>query len=346
MTAYYYCIEAVLQHAESGNPAQKLVTVSRDPRPCNGHTDDCFVLSNPVHILRMDSSDAADNLAQLMKDVPLYHFNMELVLDEALSLAHTNSNMKEALIYAFGAHPLPVTQSIPDIADTDYLYHPELRKMDAGRLSEVYISFLMHLKRQKEDYSFQRNILRQNTQEFLQQFDGFFEEQKGQIRSDILLAFGLRLDHDPHKSFESYINSGQQAARRKNISEPHELLWAWMECDDYQQRRSRDMHRVMSLTTLPRLPNWIRIDAFKLLEMEAMKQIFAEKMVIADPDLTILKGALELKRALRTNALGRGAETLQQLTEQALKGDKAYDGAGLRFHEQAEMRAKEARQIR
>lgn len=346
MTAYYYCIDPVLRHAESGETAQKLITVSRDPRPCNGHTDDCFVLSNPVHMLRMDESDAADNLAQLMKEVPLYHFNMELVLDEALSLSQTNNAIREALLQAFGRRALPVTQPVPDIADTDYLYHPDLRGISLAELSQIYIAFLLNLKRQKEEYSFQRNILRHHTQEFLQQFDGFFEEQKGQIRADILLAFGLRLDHDPHKPLENYINSGQQAARRKNISEPHELLWAWLECDNYQQRRSRDMHRVMSLTSLPRLPNWIRIDAFKLLEMEAMKQIFAEKMVLADPDLSVLRGALELKRAIRTNTLGRPAEELQQLTAEALKGETLYSGVGLKFCDAVDTRQKEARLIK
>lgn len=349
MTSYYYCIDPVLTQAEAGDHANALITVARDPRPCNGHVDDCFVLANPVHIIQLNEISAVDELAQLMHDVPLYHFNMELVLDEALAARHRNKAIMEALSSAFDGAPLPHTIETTDPSGekiSGNLRHPALEHMDTAALARIYVQFLMNLRRHKEDYSFQRNILGHHTDRFLQQFDGFFEEQQGQIRAHILLAFGLRLDHDPHKPLESYVHNGQMNARKKNISEAHELIWAWLECDDYQGRRCRDIHRVMSLTSLPRMPNWVRLDVFRFLEMEAMKQIFAGKLITSDPELHILDGTPQLKRAIRMNAAGQVDENLQQLMAQTINPGSSYSGAGTRFADAAAIREKESHKIK
>lgn len=349
MTSYYYCIDPVLSQAEKGSDTSTLITVSRDPCACQGHVDDCFVLANPVHILRLDDAVAVEELAQLMKDVPLYHFNMELVLDEALAERHRNKAVLDALNDAFNGAPLPQTLSAADPGSEKFsgnLRHPVLEHMDTVDLSRIYVDFLLGLRRYKEDFSFQRNILGHHPDRFLAQFDGFFEDGQGKIRSNILLAFGLRLDHDPHKPLESYVHSGQMEARKKNILEAHELIWAWLECDNYQQRRCRDIHRVMSLTSLPRMPNWVRLDIFRFLEMEAMKQVFSEKLIASDSELSTLSGTLQLKRAIRMNAAGQVDECLQQLLGQTLNTGNSYSGAAARFVENASFREKESHKIK
>lgn len=349
MSSYYYCIDPVLKQAEKDPHAAILIPVAREPFACLGHVDDCFVLANPVHIMHLEEPKAITELAQLMHEVPLYHFNMELVLDEALAERHKNKAVHEALTEAFEGMPLPNTLSASGPLDekmSGNLRHPVIEHMDSATLSRIYINFLRQLKKHKDDFSFQRNILGQHTERFIEQFDGFFEEDQGQIRSNILLAFGMRLDHDPHKPLESYVHSGQMEARKKNISEAHELIWAWMECDDYQMRRSRDLHRIMSLPSLPRLPNWVRLDIFSFLEKEAMKQHFAEKLVVCDPELSILQSVSQLKRSIRMNAAGQIDEFLQQLMAQTMNSGTVYAGAALRFADAASTREKESHKIK
>ena len=345
MTSYYYCIDAVLKQAEknqaAGDKVGTLISVSRDPCACSGQIDDCFVLANPVHMMHLDNGAAINELAQLLQEVPLYHLNMKLVLDEALSERHHNSAVLEALKDAFHGGALPETRSTEG-----GLRHLALEQMDTTTLSRIYMQFLTSLRRHKADFSFQRNILGRNMDPFLQQFDGFFEDGQGQIKSHILLAFGLRLDHDPHRPLESYTHNGQMVARKRNITEPHELVWAWLECDDYQQRRCRDLHRVMSLTSLPRMPNWVRLDIFRFLEMEAMKQSFAEKIINYDPDMNVLNGMLQLKRAIRMNAAGQIDEYLQQLLSQTINAHNPYSDAAQRFADAADIRKKEGHKIR
>ncbi len=344
MTSYYYCIDDVLKQAEkdqaAGEQSGALVPVSRDPCACSGQIDDCFVLTNPVHMMHLDNGAAVDELAELLQHVPQYHLNMKLVLDEALVESVRSTAVREALQHAFAGGALPAMEP------SSSLRHQALEQMDTATLSRIYILFLMTLRRQKADFSFQLNILGQNLDPFLQQFDGFFESGQGQIKSKILLAFGLRLDHDPHKPLESYSYNGQMAVKKKNITEPHELVWAWLECDDYQQRRCRDIHRVMSLKSLPRMPNWVRLDVYRFLEMEAMKQNFAEKIINSDPEMKVLEGTMQLKRAVRMNAAGQIDENLQQLLSQTINATTPYTDSAIRFADAAEIRTKEGRKIK
>ena len=139
MTSYYYCIDPVLTQAEAGDHENALITVGREPCPCNGHVDDCFVLANPVHIMQLNEISAIDDLAQLMRDVPLYHFNMELVLDEALAARHRNKVIMEALVNAFDGAPLPHTIEAADSSgeklsgNTSVILH-ELDAFKGGRI--------------------------------------------------------------------------------------------------------------------------------------------------------------------------------------------------------------------
>lgn len=342
MISYYYCIDPVLKYAEENAGSAGLITVSNIPVSCHGYREDGFVLANPIHMLRLDDPMAGGYLSQLMAEEPLYHFNMQLLLDEALTVRARNKAVEEALNHAFGNAPLPDAVTA---GAADYLRHPALLDMDVSTLSGIYIDFLMNLHRHKEDFSFQRNILGAHTDFFLQQFDGIFEENKGQIRSDILLAFGLRADHDPRKPFDSYVTGGHAAARGKNISEPHELLWAWRECDQYQARRAHDLHRVMSLSSLPRLPNWVRMDIYALMEREAMKNIFAERILMADPALSLLDRCPALRQAVGLSAAGQINDHVHGLFGQLSAPHPVYTGAGLRFFDEAAMRDKESHRV-
>lgn len=349
MTSYYYCIDSVLKETAASVNTKTLVQVTKEPYACNGFVQDCFVLANPIHVMDLENPQSIDELSTLIKDIPLYHFNMELVLDEALAQRHRNPAILEALTDAFEGNHLPNTIDTAQSTEeniTGNLRHPVLEHMDVQELSRVYIKFLMNLKRSRDDFSFRRNILGQHTERFLEQFDGFFEENKGQIQASILLAFGMRIDHDPRKPLESYVQNGQNEARKKNIREPHEMVWAWLECDSYQKRRCLDIHRIMSIPDMPRLPNWVRMDIFNFLEKEAMKQIFAENIAKADPDFNILAGINDLKRAIRLNATGQVDESLQQLLGQTLNNTNSYSGAALKFASAAEARERESHKMK
>ncbi len=353
MVSHYYTIGSVLdliaQHPEPEERQNLLVPVSHSPASLPGNADDGFVItSTPPHIMDLDNPGTAHELAQMMKDTPLYHFNMELVLDEALSARHNNNVVRDALEKAFAGQALPQTMPLPDSPMENLsgsLRHPMLEHMDTLTLAKVYLSFLKNLRRHHEEFGFQRNILGKHADPFLSQFDGFVSATQGQVRADFLLSFGLRLDHDPHKPLESYVHSGQMQAMKMRANDPYEIALAWLECDQYQSRRCADIDRVMKVKGLPRQPNWVRIDMFRFLEKEAMKQHFAELLAGIDPDLKIAGGLPHLKRALRANAAGQIEESMQQLLSQVLNADTAYAGAAARFHEGAAQRQKESNRL-
>ena len=346
----YYCINDVLDQTDrlkgTENRFQTLIDVSPDIPECGGHSEDAFTLASSPKMLDLTQNESAYQLALLLEDVPLYNINMELVLDQALTERHRNSMLDRALQQAFGKQPLPNTLQADQNADDGFsgdLQHPMLEHLDKRELCRIYIDFLNALERDHDNYGFERNILGKHIDEFLKRFDGFITNHGGKVKAQILLAFGSRQDHDPGKPLETHVENGQKTARRMNIDEPREMIWAWLEAENYQIRRCRDLDRIMLVEGLPKIPNWVRTDLFCCLEKEAMKQVFAETLLQADPKLSLLEQAKQLKRAVEINAQGHVDETLQQLLSQTLGQNSGYAGAAAKFVDLADKRAIEAK---
>ena len=120
------------------------------------------------------------------------------------------------------------------------------------------------------------------------------------------------------------------------------MIWAWLEAEAYQQRRCHDVDRIMKLSNLPKIPNWVRVDIFCCLEKEAMKQFYSESLLRKDPELSLLEKAPQLKRAITLNANDEVNPTLQTLMSQILTQGNSYSGAAEQFSQEALERSKEA----
>jgi hypothetical protein len=349
----YFNIHDVLDRLEKtpeeGHEQNVLIDVTTTPPQTGDFPEDTFLLASTPRLLDLESHDAPRQLAKLLEEAPLYHINMELALDEALTQRHRNATVLKALEKAFVSETLPSTLQIEEKKPDDIagsLRHPMLGHIDIQSLCSLYLGFLNALGGGRQDFSFENYILGAREKRFLEHFDGFLQGGQGKIKADILLGFGHRHDHDPAKKLEDYVQEGQKKARRMNITDPQELVWAWLEADNYQMRRCLDIHRLKSIHGLSRLPAWVHADIFSLLEKEAMKQHFSEALAQADTALALLGKTPLLKKSLQLSAQGHVDELLQQLLSQTLNVGASYSGAAHKFADAAAQRRREAQRAR
>ena len=352
----YFCIndliDALADAPDGTDPAQILVTVAAKTPDCDGHSDDAMTLSSQPNILNMNEPAGVYKLATLLDEVPLYHINMELLLDKALTIRHHNHLVDTALLTAFGGQALPNTLQRTDgpsdatIVIEGSLRHPMIGHVDRVTLAKIYMNFYRALTHGHEDFDFETHILGRHPEPFRTQFDGYLIGARGAMRADILLGFGIRADYDPRRPLEKYVEDGKKRAKAMQLSDPRELCWAWMEADAFQTRRCRDLDRLLSrlpaLGKTAKSPAWIRTDVFHCLEREAMKQVFAAQMVAIDPDLRILgPNAHNTRAAINTNAKGGLDDALQVLLSDTLIPDAKKSETARRFHEGGHMRQRE-----
>lgn len=347
----HYCMSDILDQLEKipveGRARfQLMIPVSETVPDCGGFPDDAFSLSSTPKLLDINDEQSVYDLGMLLDDAPLYHINMQLVLDEALMERHKNAVLDKALEKAFAPEPLPNTLTSGDRHVDDpagSLRHPMLEHIDTVTLCRLYTGLLRNLPVGQKAYGFERNILGKHRERFMETFDGFMAQGEGKIKAEILVGFGSRRDHDLSRPMESYIDMGGKIARRMNITERHEMLWAWLECDNYQMRRCRDIDRLLRLGGLPRVPNWVRTDIYSFMEKDAMKQFFAAAMREMDPTLAFVgNNAPSLRAALESSAAGKVDSILQSLLQQIQGGASAYTGAAGEFTTAALLREKEA----
>ena len=345
----YFCIDDVLDRVEkAGGSLQTLIEVGDAAPGGTPHPEDVFVLSSSPKIFDISSGEAAHELARIADDIPLYRINVMLSLDAALTERHANATIMKAMTAAFSGESLPHTLPAEDSGgNPGVLRHPMLDHLDTPKLCGIYTRFLKALGPGRLDYNFENDILGKHENRFLEFFDGFVQGGRGKVKAHILIGFSQRQDHQASgKQREDPARHGQMRARKMHIGEPHELLWAWFEADQYQMRRCRDIHRIRLLEGLPRLPNWIRADIFALIERESMKQVFAEGLMSRDPRLEMVKNLPALAQALRDSAQGQADERLKRLMAGVQNQDAAYGGEAADFAAAAAGRYDEARRAR
>ncbi|HEY8191110.1 MAG TPA: hypothetical protein VIG74_01700 [Alphaproteobacteria bacterium] len=350
---FYFCIGDLLTQLEKSgeDPAKShaLINVSSIPIACSGFREDAFVLASTPDLLDMDKSRAPQQLSALLDNIPLYRINMELALDRALAERHKNALVQAALEKAFGGKALPTTMhAAADERETmaGGLRHPMLGHAETGELCRFYISFLQAIGVNQNDYSFEKDILGRHPVQFLAVFGGYIINGAGAVRADTLLGFGSRMDHDPGRPLEACIEEGTRRAKSMRPGQPQEVIWAWLEADHYQMRRCADIHRLLSLTTLSRRPNWLRNDVFAILEREAMKQVFAAHILTVPQAMEMVSTAPLVKKAMQDNSAEKVDERLQTLLAQVLNADTGYAGAAGKFAHTALERETQAKQIK
>lgn len=353
----HFCIDAVLDDLERiEDPRSRfsaMIRVSETPQECGGYPDDGFVLDNVLNVLNLDSADGATKLALLLEEVPLFHFNVELALDRALEDRHKNPAVAQALVSAFGSRRLPGAvgasqQQQQQQAAGDFvagLRHPALGDTSIPDLARIYADFLAALDAPAPEYNFEKAVLGKHLARFSGEFTGFVSKGEGLCLAEFALTFARRRDHDPGASSESAVDAGHRKARRMAVGDPLELVWAWLEADQFQMRRCRDIDRIMKLGRMKKQPRWIKADLSCLLEKEAMKQFFAETLAQKNAPLAraLQQDAPALKRALDVSAGRQSDEILQQLITQMLGVDAVYSGTAGKFMLAAQARQREAK---
>jgi len=350
MTLYYNINDVLDRMEESGKALQTLVSVATDPQECRGPREDVFVLASTPKLLNLTDPNDALGFADLLEKVPLFAINMELILDEALTERHKNSVVEQALVAAFDGQDLPNTLRTGDGGDSVLaggLRHPMLGHMGKVEMCRLYIKFLRALNRDDNRYSFEKNILGKHTERFTESFNGYCLANSGMVKAEILIAFGLRLDHEPGPTLDKYIRAGYEQAAGMKIEDPRELAWAWLEADSYQMRRCHDLSRLIRFDHLPKMPNWVRNDIYSMMGREAMKRVFAEALSRQDMALSILDKTPALRQSVELSARGETDATLKQLAAQIQSASfSGGEELARRFIHGAEIIAAEAHKAR
>ncbi len=354
----FFCLddllETLLQNPAENADLDLFIPVSTTPASCKDHREDALTLSSTPKLLDLNDQKGAYQLASLIDEVPLYQINLELLVDAILTERHTNQMVAQAVAVAFGGTPIPNTlEQTAEDTTTDTLpndligslRHPMIGHLDKATLAKIYLSFMQALPHGHEEFSFERHVLGRHVEPFKERFDGYVFAAGGKVRAAILLGFSTRSDYDPRKPLESYVDSGLKKAAAMQISEMHEMIWAWLEADHYQMRRCHDLDRVLTLKGLPRMPNWIKTDVFNCLEKEAIKQVLAQRIVEQDSALTLLRSTPNIRKAIEANAAGQVDEFLQQMLAQTLSNDTQYSRAADRFYARALDRARESKTL-
>ena len=356
--AVYFCLDDLLSRLKTdGNGdihTDMFIPVQTAPPACGGYREDALALSSQPRLLDMNDPQGAYQLALLIEDVPLYQINLELLVDRILAERHGNKLVEQAVLRAFDGQPIPHTMhhadpdgTAGDPADplTGSLQHPMLGHLDKTTLAKIYLNFMRALPHGHADFAFERYVLGHHPEPFRERFSGYVFGEKGEIRADILLGFSTRNDYDPRRPLEDYVESGHNKALRMQITEPKEMIWAWLEADHYQMRRCRDIDRLLMLRGLPRTPNWVRTDVFNCLEKEAIKQVLAARLIAADPQLSLLPRQPQIRKTIEMNAQNQVDDSLQQLLSQTLTQGTQYSGAAEIFFDRARLRFREAQSL-
>jgi hypothetical protein len=349
----YFClddlIEAVLEDPDQPIRMNVFVPVRTTMPECNDQRDDASVLSSQPNILDLIELRGLHQLAGLLDEIPLYQINMELLLDTILTARHHNNLVAKALEQAFEGQALPNTLKKGDGTLRDSLdgslMHPMLGHLDKATLAKIYVNFMRALTHGHEEFSFEKYVIGTHIDPFSELFSGVVCGETGHVRADILIGFSQRVDFDSRRHPENYVENGRSQATLMRIQEKHELLWAWLEADHYQMRRCFDIDRMLTLKGLPRIPNWTRSDIFRCLEKEAMKQVFAARLIAEDPRLSLLPTQNAIRKNIESCAQGQIDEGLQQLLGQTLTSGTPYSGSAARFYSRAIERAREAKTL-
>jgi len=346
----YFCITDIFDTLEKISDAEarldQLVEVSVIPPECGGFAADVFVVPEDLKVLDFTSASAAYSLAELLEDVPLYHVNIELALDRALTERKEKKTLEGALVKAFRSDQLPMPMPGNDSgpgALAAALHHPMIGHMDMIELCKIYIAFLNAFEQIPPDYSFEKSILGKHRAAFIRHYDGYKTRYEGRIAAKTLLRHSARKDHDRNKKMENYVENGHRMSEAMKLSENWERILVWVEADQYQLRRCRDADRFLQSFPLKKNPAWLRTEMFCLLEREAIKQSMATAIKRESPNLNMLSGSPVLRRAIEASASGQVDENLQQMISQILDVEAVYSGTGKKFVAAATVRYQEAR---
>lgn len=146
-------------------------------------------------------------------------------------------------------------------------------------------------------------------------------------------------DDIPRVGAEEYTKRGADIARSLHFGSAIEYLAAWMNEDRKQTLLMRDIHAILSLGILTKLPQWIRHDIMMVLESETMKQIFASRFLTENKAEPMEQPLPEcLKKPVHHNAADKTDPLISKLMTSVMQGTISYNGVAQQFETEAKIR--------
>lgn len=308
-----------------------------------------FKDSGTLTLLDLGQQAGREAFAEVMSDVPLYRITLELLVDRILLEARHDIVRTKGVQQAF--HPEEPPEPVADIMSEKYafsgtLHFPVIASRTDAQLIDLYLRlFGAATPDHKTPQDHLAAMLGGYPARLSEQCDGFMWRGTGWARLDRLIYEAMRFDHDPDITFESYVTRGRAAAEALAVDDPEALLAAWLAAERVQKELCRDIDAALRLPDIRRLPRFVRADVFRVLEREAMKQVFAEHITKTFSEWPGLRRSRILSDPIAANARGEVAPLIQQLLNQTLSADARYAGAGDAFALAAERRYAEAKSL-
>jgi len=302
-----------------------------------------------LSILDLGTAEGREAFAKIATEVPLYRIAMELIIDRVLFEATRDADRMKGVRQAFAPEEPP--ESVADSMVEKYAFEGSLRfPIIASRnnlqLIELYLKLFgaaipEHLTRHDHVAA----LFGGPPDRLIEKYDGVMWHDMGWVRFDRVVYDADRIDSDPEVTFESYVTRGRTAAEALAVGDPRQLLAAWIQAERVQRALCRDIDATLRMQDIVRLPRWVRADIFRILEREAMKQVFAEGMSRHLNDWAELRRTTLLAEPIGANAKGEVSPLIQQLLNQTLSADAKYSGSAEAFAMQAERRWAEAERL-
>lgn len=123
------------------------------------------------------------------------------------------------------------------------------------------------------------HILQDQQDAFLALYGGYHEGGKGAMSSEFVMLCAHRAHHYEQKlQSQDYSERGRRAASSLAFSSFGHLIEAWILCEKRQRQTCLLIETIMRHFSLKKIPKWARHDTFVLLEREAMKHVYADKI--------------------------------------------------------------------
>jgi len=302
-----------------------------------------------LNLLDLGQQADREKFAGIMTDVPLYRITLELLIDRILLESRFDVVRTKGVRQAFSPEEPP--EPVGDLMSEKYafsgtLHFPMVASRTDAQLLELYLKlFGVATPDHKNVQDHLAAMLGGYPQRLSEKCDGLLWRGAGWVRLDRIVYEAMRFDHDPEITFESYVNRGRAAAEALAVNDPEALLAAWLSAERVQKELCRDIDTALKLPDIRRLPRFVRADVFRVLEREAMKQVFAEHLNKTFSEWPGLRRSRALAEPIAANAKGEVAPLIQQLLNQTLSADAHYAGAADAFALQAERRLSEARTL-
>lgn len=275
-----------------------------------------------------------ENLVALLTDAPLAVAALQIILDGFLTMAREGEELKTLIAPVFPKSTFPHAHDQGNHHDGS-LTHPMLEHMDLEPLSDLYCALLRVCKPHADALKHLdlKPILPHCPNILDGVYYGVLAWDQGAILHPTLLNNAYRtMDNTTNE--ENRVQQGREAALSLAFENDEDWLNAWQRADAFQGRLCRDMHTVLTLHPGKACPEWVRSDMSRVLEREAMKQIFAQKILKLDA----LKTKSDLITIIEQSAKNDVTPALQQAANELLNNDGNYSGTLHHFAAQAEAR--------